>query len=239
MSKTIVQCDVLNKSYPVPGGEQLPILIDLQWEMEEGSLVAVCGQSGCGKSTFMNIVGLLDRQTSGRLIVAGKEFGTTRNNASLTEYRAMNIVFIFQQHHLIPEFTALQNVMASELIRGRNVRDARRSADEIMRLLFSGEDIASGLLDRRPDKLSGGQCQRVAIARALVGKPALVLADEPTGNLDETSAEQVFELFLKLQKELGMSVIMVTHNSQQARRADIAYRIHSGKILKLEDDKHC
>ena len=232
MKNAIIVCDKLSKSYPVPGGAPLVILSEVQWEMEAGKLVAVCGQSGCGKSTFMNVIGLLDRQSAGRLVVAGMEFGSERNNAALAAHRARNIGFIFQQHHLIPEFTALENVMAAELIRGHNPRDARRRAEDVMRLLFSEGDIGSGLLERRPDKLSGGQCQRVAIARALVGKPALVLADEPTGNLDEASAEQVFELLLKLQKELGISVVMVTHNPSQARRADITYRIHSGRIAR-------
>ena len=236
MNEIVVRCEKLCKAYPVPNSEPLTIFSDLEWEMRAGTLVAICGQSGCGKSTFMNVIGLLDRQTSGTLHIAGRDFGIERDNATLAQYRANNIGFIFQQHHLIPELTAIQNVMAAELIRGRNQNEARKNALDIMQMLFSREDMASGLPDRRPDKLSGGQCQRVAIARALVGKPALVLADEPTGNLDETSADQVLELFIKLQKELGMSVIMVTHNPQQARRANITYRIHSGKIAKLEDE---
>jgi lipoprotein-releasing system ATP-binding protein len=235
MKQAIVQCDCLSKSYPVPDGEPLSILADVDWEIEEGVLAAVCGQSGCGKSTLLNILGLLDRQTSGRLIVAGIEFGSERNNAAMAEHRAKNLGFIFQQHHLIDEFTAIQNVMAAEFIRGRTKNEAQKNAEKIMRALFTPEEISSGLFGRHPGKLSGGQCQRVAIARALVGNPKLVLADEPTGNLDEASADQVFDIFLKLQKDLGISVIMATHNLIQAKRADAAYWIHGGKITIMDD----
>lgn len=236
MPNTIVTCTKICKSYEIPNSHPLVILEDVDWEMSEGQLVAICGQSGCGKSTFMNILGLLDRQTSGKLEISGTVFDTTRDNAKLANYRAQKIGFIFQQHHLLPELTALQNVMAAQMIRGRNSTDSRKDAEEILKMLFYKEEIDSGVFHRLPEKMSGGQCQRVAIARALVGRPPLILADEPTGNLDEASGKQVFDLFLNLQKNLGMSVIMVTHNPLQALQADFSYKIHDHHI-SLEQGK--
>ena len=230
MPNTIVTCSKICKSYEIPNSQPLTILENIDWEMPEGQLVAICGQSGCGKSTFMNILGLLDRQTSGSLTIAGTVFEKNRDNTKLANYRAQKIGFVFQQHHLLPELTALQNVMTAQMIRGKNSTDAKKDAEEILNMLFYKEEIDSGVFSRLPEKMSGGQCQRVAIARALVGKPPLILADEPTGNLDEASGKQVFDLFLNLQKNLGMSVIMVTHNPLQALQADVMYKIHDHHI---------
>ena len=229
----IVSCEKLSKSFVVAGGEPLVVLKDIDWEMPSGKLVAICGQSGCGKSTFMNILGLLDRQTSGTLTIDGTIFDTSRDNKHLAEYRATKIGFIFQSHHLLPELTAIENVMTPQLIRGVDKKKARGEAEDILELIFTQEEIDSNVFNRYPGKMSGGQCQRVAIARALIGKPPLILADEPTGNLDEKSANQVFELFVNLQRELQISVIMVTHNPQQAKCADVQYRLYHGK-LELE-----
>ena len=230
MNDSIVVCEKISKEYRIPGSTPLCILRDLDWEMKRGSLVSICGQSGCGKSTFMNILGLLDRQTSGRFYIGDTCFEGVRDNVALASFRAKNIGFVFQQHHLLPEISALENVMFAQQIRGENKVDAAKSSEDILRRLFSSDEIASGVFNRLPAQMSGGQCQRVAIARALVGTPPLVLADEPTGNLDEKSASEVFELFLKLQKELGVSVVMVTHNPEQARRADKTYTIQAQKI---------
>lgn len=234
MAKIIVSCENLCKSYTVPYSDALVILDQLDWEMEAGKLVAITGQSGCGKSTFMNILGLLDRQTSGKLVIDGTVFETSRDNSRLAVYRSKKIGFIFQQHFLLPELTALQNVMTAELIRGKSSSDAKESSKSILQKLFHEEEIRSGVFNRTPDAMSGGQCQRVAIARALVGNPPLILADEPTGNLDENSSRQVFELFLKLQKELGISTIMVTHNLQQAVEADIVYEMQNRSLERRE-----
>lgn len=231
--KNVVTCENLVKSFEVSDGEPLVVLNNINVEIPCGKLVAICGQSGCGKSTFMNIVGLLDRQTSGLITVDETVFDTSRDNRQLADYRSRKIGFIFQSHHLLPELTAIENVMTPQLIRGIKKATAKKDAEEILRMVFSKEEIDSNIFDRYPGKMSGGQCQRVAIARALVGTPPLVLADEPTGNLDEKTANQVFELFFKLQKNLGTSVIMVTHNPLQANSADIRYRLHHGK-LELE-----
>lgn len=241
MNDSIVVCEKITKEYPIPGGEPLCILRDLDWEMKRGSLVSICGQSGCGKSTFMNILGLLDRQTSGKFYIGDTCFENIRDNAELASFRAKNIGFVFQQHHLLPEITAFENVMFAQQIRGENKTDAAKHSEGILKRLFTTEEISSGVFKRYPAQMSGGQCQRVAIARALVGNPPLVLADEPTGNLDENSANEVFELFLKLQKELGVSVVMVTHNPAQAWRADKTYTIQSQRIHENEgeDGKSC
>ena len=231
MKSTIVSCDNLCKSYPVPGSDDLEILKNINWSMEAGKLVSICGQSGCGKSTFMNILGLLDRQTSGLLTIEGTTFDSARDNKKLSAYRAQKIGFIFQQHHLLPELSAIQNVIVAQLIRGKNSVDAKHDAELILGKLFHTDEVKSGVYDRLPSKMSGGQCQRVAIARALVGTPPLVLADEPTGNLDEKTAKTVFDLFVNLQRELGISVIMVTHNPLQAAQADLSYTIKNGNIL--------
>ena len=232
MKNLIVSCDNLCKSYPIPGAEDLEILKNINWSMEAGQLVSICGQSGCGKSTFMNILGLLDRQTSGLLTIDGVTFDSSRDNKKLSVYRAQKIGFIFQQHHLLPELSAIQNVMAAQLIRGKNSVDSKHDAELILSKLFHKDEIKSGVYDRLPSKMSGGQCQRVAIARALVGTPPVVLADEPTGNLDENTGKQVFDLFVNLQRELGISVIMVTHNPAQATQADLSYIIKNGSIMQ-------
>ncbi len=232
LKENVVVCENLSKSYSVPNGPSLAVLENLNWEMKAGDLVAICGQSGCGKSTFMNILGLLDRQTSGKLYIDGTMFDSERDNRALAIYRARKVGFIFQQHHLLPELTALQNVMTTLLIQGENSCDAKKHAEQMLSRLFHEEEIRGGVANRLPEQLSGGQCQRVAIARALVSSPPIVLADEPTGNLDEATGEQVFDLFLNLQKEMGASVIMVTHNPAQASRADITYKIQNRNILK-------
>ncbi len=226
----IVKCNGLCKSYPMPDSEPLCILKDINWEMESGKLVAICGKSGCGKSTFLNILGLLDSQSSGIITIDNVEFQCIRDNRQLAKYRSQKIGFIFQSHNLLPELTALENVMVTELIRGKSKKIALENSLSILNKLFTEDEINTGLLKRLPEKLSGGQCQRIAIARALVGNPPLVLADEPTGNLDEHTSEIVFDLFLKIQKELGISVIMVTHNPQQADRADLKYVLHNCQL---------
>ncbi len=231
---TIVVCNNLCKSYPIPDSTPLEVLTNISWEMESGTLVAICGQSGCGKSTFMNILGLLDRQTSGCFTIANTTFDSRRDNSKLSYYRSRIIGFIFQQHHLLPELTAIENVMVPLLIRGESTFNSRKQSISILERLFNNSEIVSGVLERLPDKLSGGQCQRIAIARALVGNPPLVLADEPTGNLDENASVNVFNLFLKLQKELNISVIMVTHNLHQAKQADLIYSLRNKSITKIE-----
>jgi lipoprotein-releasing system ATP-binding protein len=193
--------------------------------LEPGVLAALIGPSGCGKSTLLNIVGLLDRPTSGRVMVAGKQTSGLDERA-LTTLRAHALGFVFQFHHLLPAFTALENVMLPAWgDRGMPTAQMRTDAEEMLR--------AVGLDDRlhyRANNLSGGQQQRVAIARALVRKPPLVLADEPTGNLDTASSDEVFALMRRFNRELGTTFLVVTHDPRIAASCDRIIEMVDGRI---------
>ena len=190
-----------------------------------GELTALMGPSGSGKSTLLNIIGLLDRPTAGRVVVAGTDTGPLDDRA-LTRLRARTIGFVFQFHHLLPAFTALENVMLPAWgDEGLPTREMRARALETL--------DAVGLADRvhfRTDELSGGQAQRVAIARALVRRPPLVLADEPTGNLDTASADEVFDLMRRFNRELGTTFLVVTHDVRIADRCSRVVEIVDGRI---------
>ena len=224
----------MEKSYPLYVGsqhERVTVLKGIDWELSEGTLAAIVGVSGCGKSTFLNIIGLLDCPTSGDLEIDGVSFGSGRTAVeSVTHHRSRKIGFIFQFHHLLPELSVLQNVMIPLMIQKVSKSTARSKAEACLKGLFSDEEIASGVLNRTPDRISGGQCQRAAIARALVCSPSLIIADEPTGNLDEATAEEVFTLLLRVQKERKATIVMVTHNMDQARRSDVVFRLHNGLL---------
>ena len=199
----------LAKSY-LHGGKALPILWDIDMTLERGDLVAVVGASGVGKSTFLQLLGTLDLPTSGSIRFDGEEL-TTMSSARLAEFRNRRIGFVFQFHHLLPEFTALENVMMPALIQRIPAAQARRMAREILGRV--------GLLHRlthRPGELSGGEQQRVALARAMVLQPSLLLADEPTGNLDRTTGQAIHQLFLDLNREHGSTLLVVTHNPELA-----------------------
>jgi lipoprotein-releasing system ATP-binding protein len=193
--------------------------------LEPGELVALIGPSGSGKSTLLNIVGLLDRPTAGRVVVAGTD--TSRlDERALTTMRARMLGFVFQFHHLLPAFSAVENVMLPAWAdEGLPTRQMRTRAEELLR--------AVGLSDRlgfKIDELSGGQQQRVAIARALVRRPPLVLADEPTGNLDTTSTDEVFELMRRFNRELGTTFLVVTHDPRIADRCRRIVELVDGRI---------
>ena len=193
--------------------------------MGEGELVALIGPSGSGKSTLLNIIGLLDRPTSGRVVVAGIDTSVVDERA-LTSIRARTLGFVFQFHHLLPAFTALENVMLPAWgDAGMPSVDARRRAKEMLEAVGLG-----GRIDSRVTELSGGQQQRVAIARALANRPSLVLADEPTGNLDTASADEVFELMRRFNRELGTTFLVVTHDPRIADRCARVIEIVDGLI---------
>ena len=193
--------------------------------LESGEFVALVGPSGSGKSTLLNLIGLLDRPTSGRVIIGGTDT-TGIDERALTALRARMLGFVFQFHHLLPAFTALENVMLPEWgDTGFASKDLRKRAEEILR--------AVGLVDRmhfRSTNLSGGQQQRVAIARGLVRRPALVLADEPTGNLDTSSAKDVLELMRRFNRELGTTFLIVTHDNRIAAQCDRVIEIVDGRV---------
>jgi lipoprotein-releasing system ATP-binding protein len=197
--------------------------VDLR--LDRGELTALVGPSGSGKSTLLNVIGLLDRPTAGQVRVEGVDT-TSLDDRGLTTTRARTLGFVFQFHHLLPAFTALENVMLPAWgDRGLPSRELRAAAEEMLR--------AVGLAERmgyRANNLSGGQQQRVAIARALVHRPRLVLADEPTGNLDTASAGEVFELLRRFNRELGTTVLVVTHDSRIADRCDRIVELVDGRV---------
>jgi lipoprotein-releasing system ATP-binding protein len=196
-------------------------------ELGRGELTALIGPSGSGKSTLLNIIGLLDRPTSGRVVLAGKDTSGLEER-ELTATRAHALGFVFQFHHLLPAFTALENVMLPAWgQRGTASRELRAAAEEMLRSV--------GLADRmhyRAANLSGGQQQRVAIARALVGRPALVLADEPTGNLDTASSDEVFALMRRFNRELGTTILVVTHDPRVAAGCDRVVELLDGRVVR-------
>ena len=183
------------------------------------------GASGAGKSTLLHILGALDRPSSGRVTYRGQDL-FAQSDRELADFRSSTIGFVFQFHHLLPEFTALENVMMPALI----ARKERRQAEQAARALLAEVGLEHRLL-HRPGELSGGEQQRVAIARALVMEPELLLADEPTGNLDARTSETIHELLIKVQKQTGISMVVVTHNERIAARMERVVRLQDGLIL--------
>ena len=207
------------------GTEKLRILIDLSLRLKEGEMLAVTGASGSGKSTFLHLVGGMDRADAGEIILAGQKV-TRLEGQQLAQFRNSKIGFIFQFHHLLPEFSALENVMFPLLLRRIPFAEARTRAHALL------DEV--GLADRshhKPGQLSGGEQQRVAVARALVGKPSLLLGDEPTGNLDEHTAEAIYELLLDIHRRHHLTSIIVTHNPKLAALCSLEKRLEEGKLV--------
>ena len=209
------------------GGVSVEILRDLHFDLAAGETVAIVGASGIGKSTLLHILGTLDRPDSGQLLYRGEDV-FSYDDASLARFRNKSVGFVFQFHHLLPEFNAVENTMMPALIGGVNKRDAIQTAEDLL--------VRVGLKDRllyRVGKLSGGEQQRVALARALVLKPAVLLADEPTGNLDESNSEHIHSLLIELNREFLMTLVVVTHNSQLASLMSRRVTIADGKLTGL------
>jgi lipoprotein-releasing system ATP-binding protein len=207
------------------GGEVLRVLKGVNLTVHEAELVAVVGASGVGKSTLLHVLGALDRPTAGRVHFRGQDL-FARPEPELTRFRRDEVGFVFQLYNLLADFSALENAMLPALIQRRPAAEARGLALDALREV--------GLLERmshRPGELSGGEQQRVALARALVGRPAMILADEPTGNLDPKTSEDVFELFARLQAERGVAFVIATHNLDLARRADRLVRLIDGRAV--------
>jgi lipoprotein-releasing system ATP-binding protein len=205
--------------------EPLRVLKGVHLTVHEAELVAVVGASGIGKSTLLHVLGALDRPTAGSVLFRGEDL-FARSDADLTRFRREEVGFVFQLYNLLTDFSALENAMLPALIQRRPAAEARVLAMDALREV--------GLLDRvthRPGELSGGEQQRVALARALVGRPAMILADEPTGNLDPKTSQDVFELFARLQAERGVAFVIATHNLDLARRADRLVRLVDGRAI--------
>jgi len=216
----ILEIKGLDKSFPQAGYAQIEVLKNLNLEVHEGETVAVVGQSGCGKSTLLSLLAGLDRQTSGSLSIRGMEI-SEMSEVTLTQFRAENIGIIFQQFYLMPHLTALENVSLPLEMFGQE--DSIEHAQEAL--------LQVGLSAREkhfPHQLSGGESQRVAIARAVVIRPSILLADEPTGNLDNATGVQVANLLFDLVKNTGTTLLLVTHNTELAQRCSRQLTLHSG-----------
>jgi lipoprotein-releasing system ATP-binding protein len=217
----------VRKSYNIGTPVEAEILHGIDLVLEAGEFAALIGPSGSGKSTLLNVIGLLERPTAGSVRIGGKE-ATTLDEASLTALRGRALGFIFQFHHLIPAFTALENVMMPMLIdRGRPDEAMHANAREL--LAEVGLEAAA---EKKPAHLSGGMQQRVAIARALSMRPPLVLADEPTGNLDTHTADDIFELMRRFNRDHGTAFLVVTHDPRLAARCDRRIELVDGQIMK-------
>ena len=224
---TAIQTIALEKEY---GTAQLSVhaLRNINVKFNNGEFVAVLGASGSGKTTLLNILGTLDKPTSGKVLIDGKDLSSL-NEKGIVELRRRKIGFIFQFYNLMPVLTAFENIELPLIISGVPKKEAQKRARDLL--------AAVGLTDRashRPDELSGGQQQRVAVARALANKPKIILADEPTGDLDSATGEQVMALLLKLSKEQGTTVLAATHDVSLLKLADRALRMKDGQIISDE-----
>lgn len=207
------------------GGQSLTVLHNVDVEIKAGEIVALVGPSGSGKSTFLQTVGLLDQPTSGQIIIDGTEVQSNQDDQR-TQFRKQYLGFVYQFHYLLPEFSALENVILPQMIAGVSRKRAMHKAKVLLAALKLDHRF-----DHRPARLSGGEQQRVAIARALANDPKLLLADEPTGNLDPETSETVFELLVDLVKESGAGAIIATHNMQLAERMDRILELKNGRVL--------
>ncbi len=223
----IVQIDALSKSYPVTAGRRIEILKGIELTLTDGDSLAVVGASGIGKSTLLQILGTLDRPDSGRMFFRGIDVFKL-NHDRLAKFRNQSVGFVFQFHHLLAEFTAIENVMMPVLISGEHRDQAHVKAIQILERVGLGHR-----LEHRVTDLSGGEQQRVALARALILRPALLLADEPTGNLDKSTGRQIHKLLLELNQEMQMTLVIVTHNPDLAALMARRITIVDGALVEL------
>jgi len=223
----LIEANNLCKGYR-SGSQRLEILADLCMVVEKGELIAITGASGSGKSTLLHLLGGMDRPDRGSIRISGREISNL-SPLEMSVFRNQTVGFVFQSHHLLPEFTALENVMMPLLLRGTTGRETIETAETLL------ADV--GLAQRshhRPGELSGGEQQRVALARSLVGAPDLLLADEPTGNLDPKTGHGIAELFHMLHARHTLTSILVTHNEKLAQTCSRIYRLENGKLINLQ-----
>jgi putative ABC transport system ATP-binding protein len=219
----------LHKSYTLGRGIKVPALRGATIEVRRGEFVSIIGPSGSGKTTLLNILGLLDVPDSGTLYIDGEPVVGLDDNA-LSEIRLLKIGFVFQHYNLIPILTALENVELPMVLAGIKPEKRRKRAKNLLEMVGIPE-----MAEHKPNEMSGGQQQRVAIARALANNPSIVLADEPTGNLDTVASEEIVNLMKKLNRENGTTFVVVTHDMEVAKKADRILRIKDGKLYKVEE----
>jgi lipoprotein-releasing system ATP-binding protein len=217
----MLKAQSIRKSYG-----QLQILKGVDLEVKQGEIVTIVGASGAGKSSFLNILGTLDKPDSGKIFLNNIEVSQL-NNKHISDFRNRKIGFVFQFHHLLVEFSAIENVCIPALIAGDTRANAEKKAAKLLERLGLGER-----LDHKPNQLSGGEQQRVAVARALINRPALIFADEPSGNLDSKNANELHELFIELRNELNQTFVIVTHNEHLAELADRTVLMKDGLIVQ-------
>ncbi|MES2986411.1 MAG: ABC transporter ATP-binding protein [Pseudomonadota bacterium] len=222
-AEAILQTRQLKRSF-TQGEATIHVLRGVDLEVRPGEIVGLLGPSGSGKSTLLQAVGLLEGGFEGSIRIAGKEAAQLESGGR-TEVRRNSLGFIYQFHHLLPDFNAIENVVLPQMIHGATRKDADARAAHLLTTLGLGSRLT-----HRPNQLSGGEQQRVAVARALANKPALVLADEPTGNLDEATADKVFAEFLNLVRGEGSAALIATHNERLAERMDRVVRLHEGVL---------
>ena len=220
-----MQLNAIARTYG-EGPTALQIFRDLSLTVNAGEIVAMIGQSGAGKSSLLHIAGLLEKPTAGEVIIAGQNCDAM-DDATRTAVRRVGIGFVYQFHHLLPEFSALENVMMPQLIAGANKTDAAKRGTELLERLKLGHRLT-----HRPAELSGGEQQRVAIARAIANRPLLLLADEPTGNLDPPTGEMVHGEFVRLIREEGLAALVATHNLEFAQRMSRLVRLQNGALVE-------
>jgi ABC-type lipoprotein export system ATPase subunit len=231
-SATILQLKDVTKTYPGPeGGKDVRVLDNISMEVLRGESVAVVGPSGSGKSTLLNLIGALDRPTSGTVLLNGQDIAEM-GDAGLASLRNQTVGLIFQMHHLLPQCTLLENVLIPTLAGQNPAGDVRDRAKRLLDRVGLGDRLT-----HRPGELSGGECQRVAVVRALINDPALLLADEPTGQLDHNSADNLADLLHELNEDEGVTLLVVTHSLELAARMDRALELRDATLKKIDAAK--
>ncbi len=223
--KVIIKTSGITKEYQISKTETLKVLKGIDVEIYEGEIVSIVGPSGAGKSTLLHLIGTLDKPTSGEVFFNGGNVFKLSSN-ELARFRNTQIGFVFQFHHLLTEFTAIENVSIASMIGGKSIKEIESKAKELLSEVGLGER-----LNHKPSELSGGEAQRVAIARALINSPKIVLADEPTGNLDSKNSEEVMSLIFELRKKYNKTFVIVTHNEKFAQMTDRTLKMMDGVIV--------